>query len=273
MEHAGTEFSLLVPRQWKPAHHRAKHLLAYGLGFALVAIALAVMPGAYGDPEVKNLLQSSGACDNWQTHAHAHAHAHARDDPRDRPKNSPLVQEAERFALLLNPPQVTPARPTDRAASPMAMAMAATTTAAAAVKALGPGLRPRQATAKFTLHATSYYPSSPDESLALINEPGKGHHWVRQGRQVGYIVIQEIRTGMIVWRDGDRVREMLVESPKTPGAAPLPKPPSAGQYAKHTSGVAPPPVNGTGSSTRGTGIARRDMVPLRTRPQRPAQRR
>jgi len=130
-------------------------------------------------------------------------------------------------------------------------------------------MRPRESTAKFTLHATSYYATSPEESMALIDEPGKGLHWVRQGTQVGYIVIHEIRTGMIILRNGKRIQEMRVEAVRTPGSTPGSQSPSNTQYAKHTPSVTAKPINGT--STQTIGNARRDTSPLKSRPKRPAR--
>jgi hypothetical protein len=262
MEYVRKLSSFLPDNKWMPMGRKAGRLfptvLLTGLGLALMLLSASI--GFGDDPEVETLLLSPSAREVWQTRAKPQNSVH------DRLNNSPLIREAERLALFLNPPLAKPVAPTLRAA----LSMTSTTTAGANPQQ-GPVARPRQSTAKFTLHATSYYPSSPDESIALIDEPGKGLHWVRQGTQVGYIVIQEIRTGMIVLRDGKRVREMLVESIKPPGAAPIPKPPSSGQYAKQMSGLTASPINSGSTSTRATGAARRDMVPLRNRPQRPAR--
>ncbi len=50
--------------------------------------------------------------------------------------------------------------------------------------------------------------------MALIVEtaamPG-GERWVKEGTQIGHFVIHEIRKGMIVYRDGEQLREMAVE--------------------------------------------------------------
>jgi len=250
----------LPAKQCLPVGHKAGALFPTILftGFALALITLSASFGFGDDPEVEILLLAPSACTDWQTRAKS------QDSARDRLSKSPLIREAERFALFLNPPQAAKAMvPTHRPS--------ASTSRTRTASAPNPALRPRESTAKFTLHATSYYASSPEESMALIDEPGKGLHWVRQGTQVGYIVIHEIKRGMIFLRDGNRVQEMRVEAVKTPGPTPVPQPPSAAQYAKHMPGLPAPPINSTGTSTRATGAARRDMVPLKSRPKRPGR--
>lgn len=227
-------------------------------GIGLVLMALSASLGLGVDPEVEGLLLSPGACTNWQMRAKSQGSA------GDRPTKAPLVREAERFALFLNPPQVVKAQvPTHR---PSAARPRPSTTSKQ-----GPALRPRESTAKFTLHATSYYAAVPEDSMALIDEPGKGLHWVRQGTKVGYVVIHEIKRGMIFLRDGNRVQEMRVEAVKTPGPTPGPQSPSDAQYAKHVPDMPAPPISASSPIARGTITARRQMVPLKSRPKRPGR--
>jgi len=50
--------------------------------------------------------------------------------------------------------------------------------------------------------------------MALISEVGSldgSERWVKEGSQVGHFVIHEIRQGAIVYRDGDQLREMVVD--------------------------------------------------------------
>ncbi len=50
--------------------------------------------------------------------------------------------------------------------------------------------------------------------MALIAEAGSAEgseRWVKEGSQLGHFVIEEIRRGSIIYRDGDQVREMAVE--------------------------------------------------------------
>jgi len=67
---------------------------------------------------------------------------------------------------------------------------------------------------RFKLCATSYYPNEPKRSMALISELGSPEgeqRWVKEGAQLEHFTIYEIRRGMIVYRDGDQLREMAVE--------------------------------------------------------------
>ncbi len=68
--------------------------------------------------------------------------------------------------------------------------------------------RPPSVNAKFDLVATSYYASHPERSIALINQPGKGFSWVRQGGKVGHLIIEEVKDGAVLIRDGSKISEL-----------------------------------------------------------------
>jgi len=115
-------------------------------------------------------------------------------------EDSPLVIEAKLLASRLDPPK-----------SPEKSALAAPV-----ASSVPPALvvRPPAASVRFKLSATSYYPNEPGRSMALISEAGSpegNERWVKEGTQVGHFVIHEIRRGMIVYRDGEQLREMAVE--------------------------------------------------------------
>ena len=105
---------------------------------------------------------------------------------------SPLVKQAEAFALYLDPP-VRQAPPGDLSARP----------------AVAP--RPQAVSPKFTLVGTSFNPSTPELSLAFIDEPGRGLRWVRQSSQIGYLVIEQIKDGSVVIKDDTGSYELAVE--------------------------------------------------------------
>lgn len=115
---------------------------------------------------------------------------------------SPLVSQAQAFALYLNPPGVADEAkepPLDPGTSPQ----------------MAPVLpiRPPAPSVRFRLHGTSYYPNQPHRSMALIAEVGSlegNERWVKEGSRVGHFVIHEIRQGAIAYRDGDQLREMTV---------------------------------------------------------------
>ncbi len=105
---------------------------------------------------------------------------------------SPLVQQAGAFALYLNPPKPRmPRTPTGGGASGVT---------------LGPAVTPQ-----FKVIGTSYYKGRPDLSIALIDEPGKGLHWVRQSSKVGHLLIEQVKDGLIVVKDSKGTFELEVE--------------------------------------------------------------
>ena len=112
----------------------------------------------------------------------------------------PLVVQAKAIALLLNPPK--------RPEGPSSAGVAARSSLAA------PAVRPAAPSVRFKLCGTSYYPNEPQRSMALISDVGAAEgseRWVREGTRLGHFVIHEIRKGMIVYRDGEQLREMAVE--------------------------------------------------------------
>lgn len=111
---------------------------------------------------------------------------------------SPLVKQAEAFALYLNPPQ--PPKPREAPAP------------RSSLKQTVSAVRPVKLTPKFTLIGTSYYRSRPEESMALVSEPGSEPHWVKQGASLGHFVVEKVERGTIVYRDGDRLLEMALDT-------------------------------------------------------------
>jgi hypothetical protein len=88
---------------------------------------------------------------------------------------SPLVKQAASYASYLNPPKpktpITNSSPKVNTASVHHI---------------------QNTTPKFRLLATIFYRSSPEESLALVSEPGKGDHWVGKGERLGHFVVERI---------------------------------------------------------------------------------
>lgn len=154
-----------------------------GVISAGIVLMACVVRGSRGDPEVEKLLKSPGIVERIRGGSNNISH------PQE--KASPLVSQALAFAVYLNPP------PTRQE-----------------VPAPIPTVRPATPSPKFTLHGTCYYPLRPEASLALVCEPGGGDgtfRWVKQGAELGHFVIEKIERGAIVYRDGERMHEMLVE--------------------------------------------------------------
>lgn len=149
-----------------------------------IVLMACVVQWSRGDPGVEKFLGSPGIVERF-------TQASASSTNGCQEKASPLVSQAQAFAVYLNPP------PTRQE-----------------VPAPIPTVRPAAPSPKFTLHGTCYYPSRPEESLALIWEPGGGggtFRWVKQGAELGHFALEKIERGVIVYRDGERMHEMLVE--------------------------------------------------------------
>jgi hypothetical protein len=101
---------------------------------------------------------------------------------------APLMKQAQAFALRINPP--APVQPE---------------TPVHAVKEIE--------TPKFKLVGTSVYPQDPSKSMALIDEPGKGMHWVVASDKIDYLTIVRVEDGKIVYTDGKKQMEMFTEKP------------------------------------------------------------
>jgi len=106
---------------------------------------------------------------------------------------SPLVEQATAYALYLDPPE--PAVP-KASQAPGAQTQ--------------PVFVPPDTTPKFSLLATTYYRSSPEKSLALVSEPGKDDHWIKQNERLGHFTVERVEKGAIFYRDGNQLREMKV---------------------------------------------------------------
>ena len=116
-------------------------------------------------------------------------------------ERSPLIVQAEAFALLLNPPK-----------GPEKPAAAALTVSP---KPALPPVRPLAPAVNFKLRGTTFYPHQPERSMALIAEAGAAEgseRWVREGTQVGHFVVVNIRGGSITYRDGEQARASLPDA-------------------------------------------------------------
>lgn len=155
---------------------------------AVVFFVLPAVFGVRGDEQIEQFLNSAGVIEKF--------HEAKGDKVEDRRHEiSPLVKQAEAFALYLNPPP----KPKPKIEPSMLRS------------------RPRPkgpVSPKFELIGTSCYALHPELSLALIDEPGKGSHWVRQFGRVGHLIIEQIKDGLVVVRDGERTFELVAERPK-----------------------------------------------------------
>jgi len=117
-------------------------------------------------------------------------------------EKSPLVKQAEAFALFLDPPAPPKRRKAKKKSKPSPRHTPRVSH------------RPERVQANFELLATSYFSQNPDLSLALIDEPGKGAYWIKPAEKVGHLVIKEIKDGIIVVKDSERTFELAPKLPE-----------------------------------------------------------
>ena len=110
--------------------------------------------------------------------------------------SSPLMQQAEVFALYLNPPAPPKPEPEPTPVRKKQVAIQR------------PDVQLVQLSPKFELHGISYYRSKPEASMALVWEPGNGCRWIKQGAKLGHFVVEQVKSTSIVYRDGQRTHEM-----------------------------------------------------------------
>lgn len=167
---------------------------------AILAAGFIVSPAFFGvrkDEQAEKFLESTGVIEKF-TRDKAE-----RTKGKDKKSQiSPLVRQARAFASYLNPApkrvkkplRTRPPSPDDKLKN---------------IRRPEKGL----VSAKFELIATSYYPQRPELSLALLDLPGKGLRWVKQSGQVGHLVIELIKNGLVVVRDRERTFKLVAERP------------------------------------------------------------
>jgi hypothetical protein len=167
---------------------------------AILAVGLLAFPVVYGyrdaeQEQIEKFLSSPGAVEMFNK-------AKGVKTVKGPDQIPPLVKQAMNFGLYLNPP--APVSKPETKPRPTTVARSQVVTP-----------EPPKSTAKFTLIGTSYYQSRPELSLAYIDEPGKGLHWVRQGVKVGHLLIEQVKDGSIVVKDSEKsVTLVAVRPPK-----------------------------------------------------------
>jgi len=161
--------------------------------FAVGMLSLPVVYGVKPDPAVAELLSSPSVVEQFRQAKSQGASADGQ--------TSPLVKQAEAFALYLNPPPPPPAQApvvqTPVKAEPQPLA---------------------QITPKFDLIGTSVHATQSELSLALIDEPGAGLRWVRLGGTIDRFSLDQVGQGRVVLRDGDKTLELTMTKDQQPAA-------------------------------------------------------
>lgn len=159
---------------------------------AAVAVVIAAALGTRQDPRFERMVNSPGVIEKGlRPGSPGKAGPAAESDV-------PLVKAAREFAAYLTPPPPQPI------SSPVPQK---TPEIIAAV----PDVRPAVVSAKFELRGVSYNRSTPTESIVLISQPGGNTIWVRQGAQVGHLIVEKINNDSIVCRDGQNTQELALK--------------------------------------------------------------
>jgi len=169
-----------------------KTLRITGIVAAVLAAGLLIFPFIFGfrkDAAVEQFLKAPSVIDEFRNAA-------GRRGKPEKGQTSPLVTQAGLFAEYLNPKQ------------PLAVTQSPPRQTPSSAKTVAPP--PPSVSAKFTVLGTSYNQSRPEESLALIDAPGKGVHWVRQSGKVGHLTL-EIQDGLVIAKAAGKSFEMPVK--------------------------------------------------------------
>ena len=157
---------------------------------AILAITFFVSLVVYGvqkDENIEKYLNSPDIITQFKTAEGSRAKTNDNQIPL-------LVQQAQAFSLIINPPEPKkPARsePSGRSKPNVAVE---------------PNVKP-----KFTLKGTCYFKANPELSMVLIDEPGKGTHWVRQSTMVGHLLIEDVKDGLVVVKSSEGTYELKIE--------------------------------------------------------------
>ena len=152
---------------------------------AAVGVIAIVVLGLKGDSQIKDFLAKQGVVDQLRGES---GQKGAQED-----KSSPLVALARAVALRFDPPP--PPKPVVKGKPPAETARA---------KPRPPVIpQPKVKTsAKFDLLATVVYETAPERSLALLKTAANKQEWFRQGEKAGYLQLDEIRDGSVVFTQG-----------------------------------------------------------------------
>jgi hypothetical protein len=160
-------------------------ITSIAITIAAIGLIIFALAGSASDAKTDKLLSSPGVAEQLQA-------SYAGKSTSEQNRDTPLMRQAKAFALRIDPPPPpAPPQPIQRPNEP---------------------IRPKvDVSAKFTLVGTSYNVGDEANSWALINEVGKGFHWVRLGGTVGHLKIEKIGSGSVLIRDGEKTYEMSAE--------------------------------------------------------------
>lgn len=118
--------------------------------------------------------------------------------PESDAQISPLVEQARKLALRINPP-----KPPEEKIPEVVSKMLNKTPVKEKIK---PKI---VVNVRSDLLATCKVEAYPEKSLALIDLSAKGHQWVREGDEVGHLTVHRINDGSIVLYQGNTEHSVL----------------------------------------------------------------
>jgi len=171
---------------------------------AVCGVVLLALWGLKGDPEIEAFLAEPGIVERLKTEVQV--------APDKEDAVSPLVTQAKKFALRIDPPpppkpdpppaqtaqrQRPDPKPEPEPERPMRV------------------VPPRPVSVRFDLVATARSHSDPERSFALIKPVVGPSKWYRQGEQIEHLVLHEVNDGSVVlFQDGQRHSEIFVPTPQ-----------------------------------------------------------
>ncbi len=192
---------------------RITSILAAVLATVLVGFfVFRIARGIRGNKNVKEFLDSPDVIEKFKA-------AEGDRTNTSAGQISPLVKQAQAFALYLNPP--APKRGTSKP-----------------IPGGGSISSKINVTPKFKVIGTSLYENRPEMSMALIDEPGKGIHWVKQSTTVGHLFIEQVQNDLVIVKSGTETFNLVLERDKTESKS----------QATGKSSVPKKPAGATGSS-------------------------
>ncbi len=170
---------------------------------AIVCISLVGFVGAFGlrgDPEIEKLINSPRIVQEVKTLV--------TKTPATEGQTSPLVKEAQKFALRIDPPPpppppTPPTQPAERAQRPEPTEVT-------------PPTPPVVTNARFDVIATCRYEDEPAKSMVLLDLPAKGLKWFRVGENVEHLTVLDVLDGSVIMSQGGRNPQTIAMKQQQP---------------------------------------------------------
>ena len=163
---------------------------------AILFFAFLIVYGIQSDQNAEEYIKSQGVIEKFKA------------DSGSKTQNNnnqayPLVQQAQAFALIINPPKTPRTNNAPQRNNPGTPDVSSRTLAT---------------TPKFKVTVTSINENHPELSSALIDD-GITKKWVRPSETYNHMLISEIKDGMVIVKNSETTYEIPIEDKKTVTAA------------------------------------------------------